>query len=45
MLIIPLNVLTFGGWHKNNICSLDRYNELQDPTYQYKIDIGHFMVR
>ena len=22
-----------------------RYNELQDPTYQYKIDIGHFMVR
>lgn len=24
---------------------LYRYNELQDPTYQYKIDIGHFMVR
>ena len=26
-------------------CFVFRYNELQDPTYQYKIDIGHFMVR
>ena len=29
---------------KNDFPS-NRYNELQDPTYQYKIDIGHFMVR
>ena len=29
---------------KNDLLS-NRYNELEDPTYQYKIDIGHFMVR
>lgn len=25
------------------LSSWQQYNELQDPTYQYKIDIGHFM--
>lgn len=32
-------------WSDERYFFLDRYNELQDPTYQYKIDIGHFMVR
>lgn len=37
-------ILIFWGKHEN-IVHFNRYNELEDPTYQYKIDIGHFMVR